>query len=124
MLSSGCLRSCGQPKFITFRQTPRVRVSFSTIYALNLIVRKLAHVIEYCILTLLLYRSLAGEQSLRWRLHLAFLSAGIASLYALSDEFHQLFVPGRGASLLDCGIDLAGAVFAMLVLHRYPVVSS
>ena len=100
-------------------ETLRVTVSFSTISALNLIVRKLAHVIEYCILTLLLYRSLAGEQSLRWRPHLAFLAAGIASLYALSDEFHQLFVPGRGARLLDWGIDLAGVVFAMLVVHSY-----
>ena len=97
----------------------RVTVALSTISAFNLIVRKLAHVIEYCILTLLLYRSLAGEQSLRWRPHLAWLSAGIASLYALSDEFHQLFVPGRGARLLDWGIDLAGAVFAMLVVHSY-----
>jgi len=98
-------------------QTLHVRVSSSTISALNTIVRKLAHLIEYCILTLLLYRSLAREQSLRWRPYLAFLSIGIAGLYALSDEFHQLFVPGRGAAVFDYGIDLVGAAFAMLVLH-------
>jgi VanZ family protein len=98
-------------------QTLHVKVSSSTISALNMIVRKLAHLIEYCVLTLLLYRSLAREQPLRWRPNLAFWSMGIAGLYALSDEFHQLFVPGRRAAALDCGIDLVGAAFAMLVLH-------
>lgn len=33
----------------------------------------------------------------------------IAFLYALSDEFHQMFVPGRYASLQDIGADSAGA---------------
>jgi VanZ family protein len=98
-------------------QTLHVRVSPSTISALNTIVRKLAHLIEYCILTLLLYRSLAREQPLRWRPRLALASLGIAGLYALGDEFHQLFVPGRHASLLDLGIDVAGAAFAILILH-------
>src|SRR5262249_14720080 len=90
----------------------------STISVLNLIARKLAHLIEYGVLTLLLYRSLAPERSLRWRPHVVFLSIGIASLYALSDEFHQLFVPGRRAAALDWAIDLSGAVLAMLVLAR------
>ena len=31
-------------------------------------------------------------------------------LFAMSDEFHQSFVPGRGASLIDVGIDLLGGV--------------
>jgi len=30
-------------------------------------------------------------------------------LFALSDEFHQSFVPGRDARLIDVGIDLMGA---------------
>jgi len=98
-------------------QTLHVTVSSLTISALNTIVRKLAHLIEYCALTLLLYRSLAREEPLRWQPHLAFLSIGIAGLYALGDEFHQLFVPGRHAASLDWGIDLLGAAFAMLVLH-------
>ena len=82
-----------------------------------MIVRKLAHLIEYSVLTLLLYRSLTRDQPLRWPPHLAFLSIGIAGLYALGDEFHQLFVPGRRAASLDWGIDLVGAAFAMLVLR-------
>jgi len=37
-----------------------------------------------------------------------------AGLYSLTDEFHQIFVPGRHASLLDCGLDTLGASVAML----------
>jgi len=36
--------------------------------------------------------------------------------YAASDEFHQLFVPSREASVLDVLIDTAGAVFALLLI--------
>jgi VanZ family protein len=98
-------------------ETLHLTVPSSAISALNMIVRKLAHLIEYCVLTLLLYRSLAWAQPLRWRPDLAFWSIGIAGLYALGDEFHQFFVPGRGPASLDWGIDLAGAAFAMLILH-------
>jgi VanZ family protein len=94
-------------------------VSPSAISVLNLIARKLAHLIEYSVLTLLLYRSLVRKRPLHWRPNVVFLSIGITSLYALSDEFHQLFVPGRHAAAVDWGIDLSGAVLAMFLLHGY-----
>ena len=37
-------------------------------------------------------------------------------LYAASDEFHQLFVPGRGASVKDVLIDSAGALIGTVVV--------
>jgi VanZ family protein len=37
----------------------------------------------------------------------------LALLYACSDEFHQIFVAGRHASLLDIGIDAIGAAIAL-----------
>jgi VanZ family protein len=37
----------------------------------------------------------------------------LALLYACSDEFHQIFVAGRHASLLDVGIDAIGAAIAL-----------
>jgi VanZ family protein len=39
----------------------------------------------------------------------------LALLYACSDEFHQIFVAGRHASLLDVGIDAIGAAIALAV---------
>jgi VanZ family protein len=38
----------------------------------------------------------------------------LAFLYAISDEFHQTFVPGRQGSWMDVGIDSAGAAIALL----------
>jgi VanZ family protein len=36
-------------------------------------------------------------------------------LYALSDEFHQLFVPGRAFQLSDLGLDLFGIIIGLLL---------
>ncbi len=36
----------------------------------------------------------------------------LALMYSLSDEFHQLFVPGRAGSFSDFLIDSAGILFA------------
>lgn len=38
----------------------------------------------------------------------------ISLVYAFTDEIHQLFVPGRFASLKDILIDLTGSVFALI----------
>jgi len=42
-------------------------------------------------------------------------SLGVGLLYAISDEYHQSFVIGRGPSILDVGIDTAG-VFAGILM--------
>jgi len=44
----------------------------------------------------------------------AALCIAAAFAYSLSDELHQRFVPGRHASIFDCGIDSFGASLAML----------
>ena len=36
-------------------------------------------------------------------------------LYALSDEMHQYFVPGRTSSVFDVGIDTAGVIIGILL---------
>ena len=43
-----------------------------------------------------------------------FISALFCFVYALSDEFHQMFVDGRGASFTDCLIDTGGAMLGIL----------
>jgi len=73
----------------------------------DLVLRKAAHATEYAILGALLLRALGRDA-------LAFL-AGVA--YALSDELHQHFVPGRQAAPLDVAIDAIG-VAAGIVLSR------
>lgn len=43
------------------------------------------------------------------------------SLYGLSDEWHQSFVPGRDADLLDWVADTLGASIALSMIHYYSV---
>ncbi len=42
-------------------------------------------------------------------------SAFLALAYAISDEYHQTFVPGRHGRLSDVGVDAAGICLAMLL---------
>ena len=72
------------------------------------VLRKGAHITEYAILGLLLYRALEREA-------LA-LAAGVA--YAATDELHQHFVSGRHASPIDVAIDAVGVSLGMLVWLR------
>lgn len=75
---------------------------------LNHIVRKNAHFFAYLILAILVRNALKrGKIPERKNLLLAI---GLCVLYAASDEFHQIFVPGRGPQVKDVFIDSAGAV--------------
>ncbi len=76
--------------------------------------RKLAHVIEFFILTLLAISAFSSQ----WQNKKAacFASAVLISiLYAISDEYHQTFVFGRSGSLVDAGIDSLGIFSAALI---------
>lgn len=68
-----------------------------------------AHFFLYAVLAALLMRALDSKKEGGWR---AFgLAVLICVAYALSDEFHQSFVPGREPDGSDVVVDLAGAVF-------------
>ena len=50
--------------------------------------------------------------SFRWkRRALVLMAAVIGSLYGVSDEFHQSFIPGRFAALDDVVADMMGSIF-------------
>ncbi|MDQ6810118.1 MAG: VanZ family protein [Verrucomicrobiota bacterium] len=38
----------------------------------------------------------------------------LAAFFAVSDEFHQSFVPSRGAAAADVGFDSAGALLGVI----------
>ena len=71
-----------------------------------LLVSKLAHVSEYAILAWLFQWALDNRRA--WRL--AWL---LAVLYAVTDEFHQSFVPGRTSTVADVMIDALGAAIGL-----------
>ena len=38
------------------------------------------------------------------------------TIYAMSDEFHQYFIPGRAALVTDVMIDSIGGLFGMMII--------
>lgn len=95
------------------------QLSEPTVDWVVLLVRKTAHLTEYAILALLLWRALRkpSKQDPRpWDWRLAAWAVLLAGLYAASDEFHQSFVPSRMGSLFDVLLDTSGAAFGLLAL--------
>lgn len=85
--------------------------------AIHAVLRKLAHFSEYLVLGVLLYRALpVGRGGALGR---AGLALALAAAYAVTDELHQGFVPGRTPSATDFLIDVSGAAAGqVLVLGR------
>lgn len=86
--------------------------------SIDTVAKKSIHGVEYGILATLLWRALAqGKGSTRDSLTLKVL--GISLLYALSDELHQHFIPGRCSSLKDVLLDGISIVAALAFLRRW-----
>jgi VanZ family protein len=71
-----------------------------TLDNIHFAIRKSAHVSEYFVFSVLLFRAVRGARR-GWRLEWGLGALAIAAAFACSDEFHQIFVPGRGASVHD-----------------------
>lgn len=88
---------------------------------LTVIVRKSAHFLEYSALGAALYFGLSGVGKDKARGRRFIISAVSGGLYAVSDEVHQYFVPGRACMVTDVLIDTCGAAFGaafMLLIFR------
>jgi VanZ family protein len=87
--------------------------------ATGLYIRKAAHFTEFFALGVSLRLWFAALGKPRRALLPAWL---LATLYAATDELHQMFVDGRGPALLDVGIDslgaLCGAALVALCISR------
>ena len=82
----------------------------------NAVVRKLAHVTEYFILALLLWRALRRGREEAWRWSWAAGTLLIGAAWAGLDELHQIFERGRGSSIVDVGWDTLGLLLALMAL--------
>ena len=93
-------------------------ISAETIVQIQLFVRKCAHVIEYAILAMLLWRALRDQ----WRRQTATIQTAIAFLGAMTcaalDEFHQAHIASRTGSPADVALDGAGAIVGLILYWR------
>jgi VanZ family protein len=82
----------------------------------DLYLRKVAHVAEFAVLSLLLWNAI--------RMHRVnfgsalVLAAVLAFLYACTDEFHQRYVAGREGTLRDVAIDCVGIIIMGLIIYK------
>jgi VanZ family protein len=89
--------------------------AFSSIPSLNsglgtwdFVLRKCAHMTEYAVLAVLLWRAVGRAAP----------ALALASAYAVTDELHQTFVAGRHGSPVDWAIDTVGALIGLGLLRR------
>lgn len=82
---------------------------------LDVLIKKLGHANEYAVLFLLFVRAWSTLRSARARLDISWIATAI---YALSDELHQSFVPGRHCKWYDVVIDVSGALLVWLLLRH------
>jgi hypothetical protein len=74
----------------------------------DLMLRKLGHAVEYAVLGALLARATGGAYS----------ALALGLLYAVSDELHQVFVPGRLGSPFDVLLDGVGLAIGVVAWQR------
>lgn len=74
-----------------------------------IIIRKIAHIIEYLILGILVF-SFVNEFKIDRKIIVSLL---VCLILSSLDEFHQLFIPGRTGKILDVFIDMMGVLLGI-----------
>ncbi|MBI5180712.1 MAG: VanZ family protein [Nitrospirae bacterium] len=78
---------------------------------------KIIHLLEYAVLCFLISKTLFSTLKESVRRYTGLIAIVISLLYAISDEFHQSFVPGRSAEVYDVFADGMGAVLSQIILY-------
>ena len=82
--------------------------------AIHTLIRKTAHFTLFFVLGLSVVNTASVVFSLK-SVKLMVCSVVFCILYAMSDELHQMVVPGRGAMVSDVVIDTLGSIFAVFM---------
>lgn len=91
--------------------------NFLDYHTLSYIVRKIAHFTEYFILGLLIYHLVkqyrfVSKKEIIWMIL-------FCTIYAMSDEFHQVFIGGRSPKIFDVIIDSLGSSLSILLFRLF-----
>jgi len=98
---------------LIFWQSSRTLPVVGRTYNQDWLIKNLAHVLEYFILYIFVFRSVNWQkEKVNYLYPLIFII-----LYGISDEIHQSFVPGRTAWWGDVGFDTLGGLLAGLILR-------
>lgn len=97
------------------------KMSQMNIEKIHHVLRKCAHLAEYAVFAVLLWRALclSKDNPPAWSWPKIGGTLLLVFLYAASDEFHQRFVPTRTPLVSDVFIDTAGGTLGLLVLWLF-----
>ncbi|MFZ1805337.1 MAG: VanZ family protein [Nitrospira sp.] len=99
--------------YLSAQAHPEEQVPFVTHFS-----DKVLHAVEYAVFGALCYRALRGSGHDAWRQQAIPAAILLASLYGISDEVHQAFVPFRDSNWLDWVADTVGAAIGVTAMHR------
>ncbi len=85
--------------------------------SLHSMIRKSIHFFVYAMLSVLVYLAYQGRRAVLFTL-------SVCLLYAISDEIHQLFIPGRSGEIRDVLIDFSGAIFGIILVKLFMKIKS
>jgi VanZ family protein len=87
------------------------------------IISNLGHIPEFALLTFLWLKAFIRKEN-KGKSHMAgtLILIGLI-IFAISDEIHQSFIPGRSASLMDIGLDVLGIFSGLGVLRIFGMFS-
>lgn len=102
------------PPFEDFSEIQRTEF----IASLQLFVRKGAHFTIYAVLGFFSFLTFITYKKIPFKIRLAII-ASFCLLYSISDEIHQLFVPGRVGHILDVCTDFSGSLLSIGILTLF-----
>jgi VanZ family protein len=95
-------------------------VTAAMIAQVQFFVRKAAHLGEYAILAMMLWRAARHGTNIKVKMSILFVLVWVAcAMFAAADEFHQSFVPTRTAAFGDVLIDMCGAIAGLIVCMMF-----
>ena len=86
------------------------------------IISNLAHIPAYALLTFLWLKAFERRNTDHSFMAAALILFALI-LFAVSDEIHQSFIPGRSASYMDIGLDFIGIFFGLVTFKIFGIVN-
>ena len=104
-----------------FSSMPTVKTDM--VYWWDFVIKKTAHLVEYFVLTILLYRGLLYYEGKGFsKKKILIVCVIFIFLYGASDEIHQSFTPGREARFRDVVVDTAGSLIGLwYIKNSFPI---
>ena len=102
------------PGFFVFAHIPMPRLVNGAGFS-----DKILHFLAYLILVCLLWFAVSGDKQVNWRKGTAWWVLFIVVVYAIFDEWLQIYVAGRSCDVRDFFADLAGTLAGLILIKMF-----